>query len=159
MLDHLRPDLRRLIGLVAGFYRAVDPVHLDGAWTSCWPSRPCCWPWPSSRSAGRSAQTVILALAILSIPPLARIVRASTLVYSEREFVLAARSLGAKTRPHHVREILPNVVPDAVVRPHRRGRAHHRRGGARLPRPVRAAAHPHLGRLIDEGRQDLADAW
>ena len=63
---------------------------------------------------GRSAQNVIIALSILSIAPLTRIVRANTLVYSEREFVLAARSLGAKNSRVLFREILPNVVPSMV---------------------------------------------
>jgi peptide/nickel transport system permease protein len=54
---------------------------------------------------------VIGALSILSIPPLTRLVRANTLVYKEREFVLAARSLGASPKRVVLKEILPNVVP------------------------------------------------
>jgi peptide/nickel transport system permease protein len=50
-------------------------------------------------------------LSLLSIAPLARIVRAQTLSLSEREFVLAARSLGAKGNRVIMREILPNLVP------------------------------------------------
>ena len=46
----------------------------------------------------------------MSIPPIARLVRASTLVFAEREFVLAARALGAGTPRIIVREILPNVI-------------------------------------------------
>ena len=51
---------------------------------------------------------------ILSIAPLSRIVRAQTLSVSQREYVLAARSLGAKHRRILFREILPNVVPALV---------------------------------------------
>lgn len=54
---------------------------------------------------------VIGALAVLSVPPLTRIVRANTMVYAEREFVLASRALGARDRRVLFREILPNVVP------------------------------------------------
>ena len=50
-------------------------------------------------------------LSLLSIAPLARIVRAQTLSLSERDFVLAARSVGAKGSRVILREILPNLVP------------------------------------------------
>lgn len=54
---------------------------------------------------------IILSLSILSIAPLARITRGVTLAFSEREFVTAARTLGARNRRILRREILPNVVP------------------------------------------------
>ena len=57
---------------------------------------------------------VVTVLTILSIPSLARITRANTLVYSQREFVLAARSLGAKPGRILVKEILPNVLPSML---------------------------------------------
>jgi peptide/nickel transport system permease protein len=60
---------------------------------------------------GRSVTNVTLGLAIVSTPVLARIARASTLSWSEREFVLAARSQGAKHRRIMWRELLPNVLP------------------------------------------------
>jgi peptide/nickel transport system permease protein len=41
-------------------------------------------------------------------------VRANTIVYAQREFVLAARSVGASSRRVVFREILPNVVPAMV---------------------------------------------
>ena len=47
----------------------------------------------------------------MSIPVLGRITRASTLSWSEREFVLAARAQGAKHRRIIWREVLPNVLP------------------------------------------------
>lgn len=60
---------------------------------------------------GRTVFNVTLALAIVSAPVLARIARASTLSWSEREFVLAARSQGAKHRRVIWREVLPNTLP------------------------------------------------
>ena len=54
---------------------------------------------------------VIFVLGVLSIPPLTRIVRASTMSFSNREFVVASRALGAKSTRVMSREILPNVVP------------------------------------------------
>ena len=54
---------------------------------------------------------ITFVFAVLSIAPISRIVRAQTLSLAEREYVLAARSLGAKTPRVLFREILPNVVP------------------------------------------------
>lgn len=58
--------------------------------------------------------SVTLVLSLLSIAPIARIVRAQTLSLSQREFVLAARSLGAGRFRILVKEILPNLVPAMV---------------------------------------------
>ena len=62
-------------------------------------------------SYGRRVSVVMLAVGIASIPTLARITRANTLAWSEREFVLAARLQGAKTSRIILREVLPNVMP------------------------------------------------
>lgn len=51
-----------------------------------------------------------LSLGILSIPTLFRVVRASTMQFASREFVLAARAMGASKGRIMLREILPNVV-------------------------------------------------
>lgn len=58
--------------------------------------------------------TVTLSIAILSIAPISRVIRANTLTFAQREFVLAARTLGAKNRRIIVSEILPNVLPAAL---------------------------------------------
>ncbi len=57
---------------------------------------------------------IVFTFALLSIAPISRIVRAQTLSLASREYVLAARSLGAKTPRVLFREILPNVVPALV---------------------------------------------
>lgn len=55
-------------------------------------------------------RNISFALAILAIPSMARIARANTLVFSQREFVLAARAMGATRLRVMVREIAPNVI-------------------------------------------------
>ena len=67
---------------------------------------------PGSQDA--SLGTITLTLTILAIPALARITRASTLTFAQREFVQAARTLGAKNGRIIIREILPNVIPPMV---------------------------------------------
>ena len=54
---------------------------------------------------------LVIALGIISIPILGRITRANTLVWSQREFVTAARAQGAKNGRIMIREVLPNVLP------------------------------------------------
>jgi peptide/nickel transport system permease protein len=54
---------------------------------------------------------LMLGIGIVAIPILARITRASTLVWSEREFVTAARAMGAKRWRILFREVFPNVLP------------------------------------------------
>ncbi len=58
---------------------------------------------------------VIGSLSILSVAPLARITRGITLSFAEREFVTAARTLGAKNGRIIRREILPNLIPPMAV--------------------------------------------
>lgn len=58
---------------------------------------------------------VALVIGFVSIPSITRITRAQTLVYAQREFVLAARALGASNFRIIIREILPNIVPAAAA--------------------------------------------
>jgi peptide/nickel transport system permease protein len=67
---------------------------------------------PGTKGGGLDPEVaLILALGFVAIPVLGRITRASTLSWSEREFVLAARAQGAKRRRIITREVLPNVLP------------------------------------------------
>jgi peptide/nickel transport system permease protein len=58
----------------------------------------------------RSLFTISLTLGILAIAPIGRLARATTIQYADREFVVAARTLGAGHARIIVRELLPNVV-------------------------------------------------
>ncbi len=66
---------------------------------------------PHPVAPGRRILVLIFALGLVSIPVLARITRANTLTWSEREFVTAARAQGAKNARIMFREVLPNVLP------------------------------------------------
>jgi peptide/nickel transport system permease protein len=58
---------------------------------------------------------VIFVIAVTSWPPIARIVRGETLSLREREFVEAARSVGASNTRIVFTEILPNLVAPIIV--------------------------------------------
>jgi peptide/nickel transport system permease protein len=66
--------------------------------------------------AGASLLNLILSIGILTIPFFTRVARATTLTFAHREFVVAARALGASHSRIIARELLPNVaLPVAVV--------------------------------------------
>ncbi|MBH99095.1 MAG: ABC transporter permease [Acidimicrobiaceae bacterium] len=58
---------------------------------------------------GSSLTVVSVTLGVLAIAPVGRLARASTLLYAEREFVQAARLLGAGHGRIILRDLLPNV--------------------------------------------------
>jgi len=108
---------------------------------------------------GDDVLLVTFALGIVSTPVLARISRASTLSWSEREFVIAARAQGAKHGRVMIREILPNVLP-AMVSIALLGIAVVIIAEAGLA-IVGAGVNPDQitwGNIIESGRSDLNDA-
>jgi peptide/nickel transport system permease protein len=104
-------------------------------------------------------EEITITLGILAIAPFARIVRAQTLALRERDFVLAARSLGAKSRRVIWREIMPNLVPamvtvavtGLVILIAAEGTLAFL--GIGVPRPQT------WGTMIDAARDDLDKAW
>ena len=59
---------------------------------------------------GEAIVKVGIGLAVVSVPTMVRLSRANTLVFAQREFVLSARSMGAKNWRIIFREIMPNVA-------------------------------------------------
>ena len=102
---------------------------------------------------------LVIALGIVSTPIIARITRASTLTWSQREFVLAAKAQGAKSFRILFREVMPNVLPAmfsiallgvAVVIV--------AEGGLSLLGLGVELPTPSWGNIIALGRNDLRDA-
>ncbi|MCS5736066.1 ABC transporter permease [Herbiconiux daphne] len=58
-----------------------------------------------------SLWTILVGLAITSTPSFIRLSRANTMAWAGRDFVKAARNMGASDTRVLLREILPNVVP------------------------------------------------
>jgi peptide/nickel transport system permease protein len=108
-----------VLGLIAGYYRgkldtvlsyvfntflAIPQLVLALALIAVFASEP-------TVSIGKREFWLVISIGLVSIPIIGRITRASTLAWSQREFVLAARSMGAKNRRIIVRDVLPNVLP------------------------------------------------
>lgn len=104
--------------------------------------------------------SITFVLSLLSIAPIARIVRAQTLSLSQREFVLAARSLGAKSGRVIFREIVPNLIPamTSVVFTGIAILLVSEGGLAFLGYSVKPPS-PSWGLLVSENREKLDDAW
>jgi len=64
---------------------------------------------------GPSMHNIIIAIALTSIPPFARIARAPTIAIKEREFVMAGRALGFSDTRIVAGHILPNILPEILV--------------------------------------------
>lgn len=63
----------------------------------------------------RRLATLVISLTVVIIPILGRIARASTLAWSGREFVVAARSMGMRDKHIIWRHIVPNVMPALIA--------------------------------------------
>ena len=64
---------------------------------------------------GPSMVNIIIAIALTSIPPFARIARAPTIAVKEREFVDAGRALGYSDSRILIVHILPNILTEILV--------------------------------------------
>lgn len=64
---------------------------------------------------GRGLQNALLAIAIVSIPRYARVIRGSVLSIREQEFVAASQALGGGDMHILFRRILPNAIPPLIV--------------------------------------------
>jgi peptide/nickel transport system permease protein len=64
---------------------------------------------------GTGLEKMILSIGIVLAPPFARVVHGTTLSLKQREFVEAARSLGAPHLRIVARHILPNVIGETLV--------------------------------------------
>jgi peptide/nickel transport system permease protein len=103
------------VGLIAGYYGGRLDAALNGISTVLLAFPVLIFLLTIVTFLGQNLFDVTFTLGILSVAPIARIIRANTLAYANREFVLAARALGARNHRILVREILPNVLPSALA--------------------------------------------
>jgi len=117
--------LGTLVGVVAGYFRRLDgiPMRLTDLFLAL-PVLPLLlgmvmlFRQPLSNIFGPEGGIFILmvtAIGITSWMPTARIVRGDVLALKEREFVLAARSIGTGQTKMILRHILPNVMSPIMV--------------------------------------------
>lgn len=148
-------------GIAAGFYRGrVDATLMRAADMQL--SLPFLLVALAAAAVwGRGLVKLIIVIGVIGWAEFARTVRGSTLAVREKEFVEAARALGAFDRRIMARHILPNVLTPVIVLM-----------AVALPRVIVAEATlsflglgmplttPSLGLLIDSGYKYLfSGAW
>lgn len=103
-----------LLGAIAGYFRKLDgPLMRLADALMAFPS--ILLAIGLAAALGPSAQTAIIALAVVYIPRTARIVRASVLVVREMEFVQAARAAGAGHWRIISKHVMPNCMAPLIV--------------------------------------------
>jgi len=98
------------LGIIAGFFRGKIDAVISFVFLSLLSFPSLVLALLIVNSLDRSLSVVALVLGILAIAPIGRLARANTIVFAEREFVQAARVIGAKNTRIMLRELLPNVV-------------------------------------------------
>ncbi len=103
-----------LMGLVAGFVRGPVDAALSAIANIALAFPALVLLLAVVAFLGAHLVNITIAIGVLSIAPIFRVVRGSTVSFAEREFVTAARGLGASRRRVLFREILPNVLPPTL---------------------------------------------
>jgi peptide/nickel transport system permease protein len=103
------------LGMLAGYFRGRLETFVTGGVDVLLAFPPLVFVLAVTSFLGQSVFNITLVIGILSIPAFTRVARAVTLSLSEREFVTAARALGATHARILLRELLPNVALPLVA--------------------------------------------
>ena len=104
-----------LVGLVAGFTRSVVDPLLMRAMDVLLAFPPILFLLVLATGAGATPAAVVIGIAIIQMPGIARVIRAATLETSVRGYVEAAVARGEPTWRILRREIFPNIVSTIVA--------------------------------------------
>jgi len=108
--------LGTVLGMLAGYCRGRSEAGIMGVTDTILAFPGIILALLVTAYAGATIFNLVLVLGFLGVPIYTRIARATTLAFAQREFVLAARVLGATHLRIMCRELLPNVfIPVAVV--------------------------------------------
>jgi peptide/nickel transport system permease protein len=100
-----------LMGLLAGYARGITETLIMGFVDIMLAFPALILALSLTSFLGASERNVIIAIAVLAVPSFARVVRAQTLSLTQREYVRAARSLGAGRVRILAFELTPNLMP------------------------------------------------
>src|SRR5580765_7718166 len=103
------------LGMLAGYFRGRLETLVIGGVDVLLAFPPLVFALALTTYLGQSTFNITLVIGILGIPSYTRVARAVTLSLSEREFVTAARALGATHARILIRELLPNVALPLVA--------------------------------------------
>src|SRR3984957_9150351 len=103
------------LGMLAGYFRGRFETLTVGGVDVLLAFPPLVFVLAVTAYLGQSVLNITLVIGVLGIPAFTRVARAVTLSLSEREFVVAARALGATHARILLRELLPNVALPLVA--------------------------------------------
>jgi len=103
------------LGILAGYFRGRLETVVTGGVDVLLAFPPLVFALAVTAYLGQSIVNITLVIGILGIPAFTRVARAVTLTLTEREFVVAARALGATHARILLRELLPNVALPLVA--------------------------------------------
>jgi peptide/nickel transport system permease protein len=98
------------LGMLAGYFRGRLETFAVGGVDVLLAFPPLVFVLAVTAFMGQSVANITLVIGVLGIPAFTRVARAVTLPLREREFVTAARALGATDLRILIRELLPNVA-------------------------------------------------
>lgn len=98
------------LGIIAGYFKGIADQVISFMMFSLLSFPALVLALLITASLNRSFWTVAMTLGILGIAPIGRLARATTIQFAEREFVQAARVIGAKNGRIIIKELLPNVL-------------------------------------------------
>lgn len=99
-----------VIGMLAGFFRKTTDTVVGIFTNALLAIPPLILLIALATVLNPNIRNLAFALSLLAIPSFIRMSRANTLTFAQREFVLAARSMGATNIRLMLREITPNVL-------------------------------------------------
>jgi peptide/nickel transport system permease protein len=144
------------IGTLAGYYRrAVDQV-VELLTNAMLAFPPLVLLLGVAAVLDRNTRNTTLALSVVSIPVYARLARATSMVLVQREYVLAARAIGARNRHIIWKDIVPGVLRPilafafVIIAAVIVAEASLSFLGLGIPRP-----EPTLGNMISSGQSDF----
>jgi peptide/nickel transport system permease protein len=103
------------LGLTAGYFRGRTESIIAAAMDAIMAFPGILIVLAVTAYVGANTAILIFLLGFLTIPAFMRVARANTLVFAEREFVLAARAMGATHSRVLTLEILPNVIIPMLI--------------------------------------------
>jgi peptide/nickel transport system permease protein len=97
------------LGILAGYFRSYLETAVVGVVDVLLAFPPLVLALAMTAYLGQTVANLTYIIGILSIPAFTRVARAATLSIAQREFILAARAMGATEPRILTRELLPNV--------------------------------------------------
>ncbi len=104
-----------ILGMLAGFYRGKLETAVMATMDTILAFPNIVLLLAITFYLGSGLENIIIALGILVIPAFSHVARANTLNFAQREFVQAARMMGANDMYIMIGEILPNVIIPMAV--------------------------------------------